>query len=152
MMSRAERRRCSSRRRHRPADGPFDQHQYWPLDWPWSGAGLPRLLAGGGHERLRVVQGDAVQDDLREQGWFDLMNDSEQQVHSWKWNQTTGSRGLVSKALTTWETPDAGKPRAADAQVQALMKSRREIPLDRAYSQIVGRPSFFFMGPPFCVE
>ena len=34
-------------------------------------------------------------------GWDERMNDSLQQVHSWKWNQTTGRRGFVSSALTT---------------------------------------------------
>ena len=34
-------------------------------------------------------------------GWEERMKDSEQQVHSWKWNQSTGRRGLVSRAFVT---------------------------------------------------
>ena len=40
-------------------------------------------------------------------GWLDLMNDSLQQVHSWKWNHTTVGRGFESSASTTCGTPEA---------------------------------------------
>ena len=59
-------------------------------------------------------------------GWLERRNDSLQQVHSWKWNQTTGRRGLVSSAWTTVPTAEASRPVAAASQVQNWMKSRRE--------------------------
>ena len=59
-------------------------------------------------------------------GWDERMNDSLQQVHSWKWNQTTGRRGLVSSASTTCGTPAASMPAAAAIQLQNCRKSRRE--------------------------
>jgi hypothetical protein len=66
------------------------------------------------------------------------MNDSLQQVHSWKWNQTTGIRGFLSRALMTWATELPAKPREAVIQVQARMKSRRETPLAWADSHTDG--------------
>ena len=59
-------------------------------------------------------------------GWLDRMNDSLQQVHSWKWNHTTGRRGFVSSAWTTRPTAEASMPAAAAIQLQNWMKSRRE--------------------------
>src|SRR5512140_2362653 len=70
-------------------------------------------------------------------GCDERMNDSLQQVHSWKWNQTTGSLGFVSSASTTFPTPDASIPAAAASQLQNLTKSRREYPASSARSQIV---------------
>jgi hypothetical protein len=41
------------------------------------------------------------------------MNDSLQQVHSWKWNQTTGGLAFFSRALTICPKPDAWTPMKA---------------------------------------
>ena len=56
-------------------------------------------------------------------GWIERMNDSLQQVHSWKWNQTTGSRGLVSRAWTTCGDAgrlDAGRGRDPTAELEEV--------------------------------
>ena len=50
------------------------------------------------------------------------MNDSLQQVHSWKWNQTTGIRAFCSSALTTCGTPDAWIPAAAGIEAAGLSR------------------------------
>src|SRR3974390_642749 len=72
-------------------------------------------------------------------GCEERRNDSEQHVHSWKWNHTTGKRGLVSSALVTCATAVEGRPSMAVIQAHAGRNSRRETPLDCACSQIVGR-------------
>ncbi len=54
------------------------------------------------------------------------MKDSLQQVHSWKWNHTTGGRGFLSIARTTWPKALVGMPAAAAIQPQNRRKSRRE--------------------------
>src|SRR5512142_1949359 len=74
-------------------------------------------------------------------GCEDRMNDSLQQVHSWKCSQTTGRRRFFSRALTTSATPLLSRPRYAAIQVQNLTKSRRLTPRARISSQIVGPPA-----------
>ena len=59
-------------------------------------------------------------------GCDERMNDSLQQVHSWKWNQTTGGRGLVSSARASPGTSPADRPEAAASHEQNSRKSRRE--------------------------
>ncbi len=59
-------------------------------------------------------------------GCDERMNDSLQHVHSWKWNQTTGMRGLVSSAWTTSPIAVDSIPAAAQSQAQNWRKSRRE--------------------------
>src|SRR5579859_402469 len=66
------------------------------------------------------------------------MNDSLQQVHSWKWSHTTGGRAFFSKACTTLLKPEADRPVTAAAQLQKRMKSRREYPFACMDSQMVG--------------
>ena len=65
------------------------------------------------------------------------MNDSLQQVHSWKWNHTTGSRGWVSSAYTTRLMALDSIPAAAAIQPQNWRNSLREYPWASALSQMV---------------
>ena len=51
-------------------------------------------------------------------GWDARMNDSLQQVHSWKCIQTTAGFSFFSNAETTWATPVCPNPATVAAAAQ----------------------------------
>jgi hypothetical protein len=73
-------------------------------------------------------------------GWLVRSSDSVQPVHSWKCSQMTD--GFFLPTFSAIFSPaHAGKPTAAAAVVQTLMKSRRETPL--ASCPITSEPMLF---------
>src|SRR5271165_6303360 len=69
-------------------------------------------------------------------GCEERMNDSLQQVHSWKCNHATGGRGFFSNASATAARLAFESPATIAAYPQNCIKSRREYPFDRITSQI----------------
>src|SRR6266498_1481780 len=79
-------------------------------------------------------------------GWVVLRSDSVQPVHSWKCSQTID--GFFLPTFSAIFSPaQAGRPTAAAAAEQTLMKSRRETPLVSS-SVIIG--AFEFMQSSGC--
>ena len=92
------------------------------------------LVAGGGEERLVVVERDEVEDQLRRaSGATVRSSDSVQPVHSWKWSQITEGRRAWTIASATCAGGVAGEPhrrREPDAEREKLPARHPEAILD----------------------
>src|ERR1039458_245360 len=74
-------------------------------------------------------------------GCEERMNDSLQQVHSWKCSHSTGGRAFFSNAWVT-ASSDPAIPATIAAYPQNCRKSRREYPFDFMTSQMEREGAF----------
>jgi hypothetical protein len=74
------------------------------------------------------------------------MKDSLQHVHSNPCSHTTGMRGFVSIADTTFGNIDDSRPMAAAVVTQNFKKSRRSTPCSRNTSYVVRSSEGLFTG------
>ena len=92
------------------------------------GLGLLGLVTGGGHDGLRIIDREDVEDDLRHRG----AGGPEQRLGAggaaWNSSQITDGRVSLSRAAATLGIMVAGSDSAAVMAVQNFMKSRRDTP------------------------